>query len=57
MPEGNTLAVFAVAALAGSIADTLRGNLRLQRAQRYFAGSVYLTLGVATAFVGSGKSK
>jgi threonine/homoserine/homoserine lactone efflux protein len=45
------------AVLAGSIADSLRGNLRLQRAQRYFAGGVYLTLGVATALAGPGKRK
>jgi threonine/homoserine/homoserine lactone efflux protein len=35
---------------AGSIGNRLRGNLKLLRAQRYFAGSVYLGLGAATAF-------
>lgn len=35
---------------AGSIGNWLRGNLKLLRAQRYFAGSVYLGLGAATAF-------
>jgi len=31
--------------LAGSIGNVLRGNLRFLRAQRYFAGSVYIGLG------------
>ncbi len=33
----------------------LRGNLKFLRAQRYFAGSVYLGLGAATALTGTGK--
>lgn len=47
----------AYAVLAGSVADALRGNPRLERAQRYFAGSVFLVLGLATAFAGSGRGK
>lgn len=41
------------ALLAGSVGHWLRGNLRFLRAQRYFAGSIYLGLGVATALTGS----
>lgn len=43
------------ALIAGSIGQWLRGNLRFLRAQRYFSGSVYLGLGLTTAFVGSSK--
>lgn len=41
--------------LAGSLGNLLRGNLRFLRAQRYFAGSVYLGLGAATALTGTHK--
>ncbi len=41
--------------LAGSFGNLFRGNLRFLRAQRYFAGSVYIGLGAATALTGSGK--
>lgn len=41
------------ALLAGTVGHWLRGNLRFLRAQRYFAGSVYIGLGVATALSGS----
>ncbi len=41
--------------LAGSIGNLLRANLRFLRAQRYFAGSVYIGLGAATALTGTGK--
>ena len=41
--------------LAGSIGNALRGNLKFLRAQRYFAGSVYLGLGAATALTGTNK--
>jgi threonine/homoserine/homoserine lactone efflux protein len=43
------------ALLAGSIGHWLRGNLRFLRAQRYFAGWVYIGLGVTTALSGSSK--
>jgi threonine/homoserine/homoserine lactone efflux protein len=43
------------ALLTGSAGNLLRGNLRLLRAQRYFAGSVYIGLGVMTALTGSAK--
>lgn len=43
------------ALLSGSVGNLLRGNLRLLRAQRYFAGSVYIGLGAMTALTGSGK--
>ncbi|MGH9844341.1 MAG: LysE family translocator [Blastocatellia bacterium] len=41
--------------LAGSVGNLLRGNLRFLRAQRYFAGSVYIGLGAATALTGANK--
>lgn len=40
---------------AGSAGKWLRGNLKFLRAQRYFAGSVYIGLGAATALGGSHK--
>lgn len=43
------------AVLAGSIGDWLKKNIRLLKAQRYFAGSVFIALGVVTALHGSGK--
>jgi threonine/homoserine/homoserine lactone efflux protein len=45
------------ALLAGSAADWLRRHLRFVRVQRYFAGSVYIGLGLATALAGSGRNK
>jgi len=45
------------ALLAGSAAEWLRGSLRFLRVQRYFAGSVYIGLGLATAFSGSSRNK
>ena len=41
--------------LAGSIGNVLRGNLKFLRAQRYFAGSVYIGLGAATALTGASR--
>ncbi|MEJ7623478.1 MAG: LysE family translocator [Pyrinomonadaceae bacterium] len=41
------------AVLAGSIGNLLRENLKFLRAQRYFAGSVYIGLGVTTALTGT----
>ncbi|MDQ3748636.1 MAG: LysE family translocator [Acidobacteriota bacterium] len=43
------------ALLAGSVGNVMRGNLRFLRAQRYFAGSVYIGLGAATALTGTNK--
>ncbi|MBO0857543.1 MAG: LysE family translocator [Chloracidobacterium sp.] len=43
------------ALLAGSAGNLLRGNPRLLRAQRYFAGIVYIGLGAASALIGSAK--
>lgn len=43
------------ALLAGVAGNLLRGNLKLLRAQRYFAGSVYIGLGAMTALTGSVK--
>ena len=45
------------ALLAGSISKRLKGSLRFLRAQRYFSGTVYIGLGVATAVSGSNKIK
>jgi threonine/homoserine/homoserine lactone efflux protein len=41
------------ALLAGTIGRWFKGNRRFLRAERYFAGSVYIGLGVATALSGS----
>lgn len=43
--------------VAGSAGAFLRGNVRLLRAQRYFAGGVYLALGLATALTGQDLSE
>ena len=43
------------ALLASSLADRLRGNQHFQKGQRYFAGLVYVGLGITTAFTGSKK--
>ncbi len=40
------------ALLAGSLGKWLRSNLRFLRAQRYFAGMVYIALGAVTALSG-----
>jgi threonine/homoserine/homoserine lactone efflux protein len=41
------------ALLAGTIGQWLKRSTRFLRAQRYFAGGVYIVLGVTTAFSGS----
>jgi threonine/homoserine/homoserine lactone efflux protein len=41
------------ALLAGTVGHWLKGNLHFLRAQRYFAGTVYIGLGVTTALSGS----
>lgn len=41
------------ALLAGSVGQWLRGNRRFLKGQRYFAGSVYIGLGMTTALSGS----
>jgi threonine/homoserine/homoserine lactone efflux protein len=43
------------ALLASSLAGKLTGNKRFQRGQRYFAGLIYVGLGIATALTGSKK--
>jgi threonine/homoserine/homoserine lactone efflux protein len=43
------------ALLASSLADRLRGNRQYQKGQRYFAGLVYVGLGITTALTGSKK--
>src|SRR5215216_3668486 len=43
------------ALLASSLADRLRGNRHFHRGQRYFAGLVYVGLGITTALIGSKK--
>lgn len=43
------------ALLSGTVGGWLKGNLGFLRAQRSFAGSVYLALGIATALTGSRK--
>jgi threonine/homoserine/homoserine lactone efflux protein len=48
----GTLSDSIYALASGSIGNWLRGNLKFLRAQRYFAGSVYIGLGAATALSG-----
>ncbi len=43
------------ALLASSLAERLRGSLHFQKGQRYFAGLVYVGLGITTALTGSKK--
>ena len=43
------------ALLASSLAERLTGNKRFQKGQRYFAGLVYIGLGITTALTGSRK--
>jgi len=43
------------ALLASSLAGKLTGNKRFQKGQRYFAGLVYIGLGITTALAGSRK--
>ena len=43
------------ALLAGSVRELVSANARFRRAQRYFAGSVYIGLGLVTALTGSKK--
>jgi threonine/homoserine/homoserine lactone efflux protein len=45
----GTLSDSIYALASGSIGNWLRGNLKFLRMQRYFAGSVYIGLGAATA--------
>jgi threonine/homoserine/homoserine lactone efflux protein len=51
----GALSDISYALAAGSIGNWLRGNAKFLRAQRYFAGSVYIGLGAATAFTGTHK--
>jgi threonine/homoserine/homoserine lactone efflux protein len=43
------------ALLASSLAERLRGSQHFQKGQRYFAGLVYVGLGITTALTGSKK--
>jgi threonine/homoserine/homoserine lactone efflux protein len=43
------------ALLAGSAGRWLKGSRSFLRAERYFAGTVYIGLGVTAAFSGTGK--
>ena len=45
------------ALLAGSLADWLKSHPSFLRRQNVFAGGVFIVLGIATAFSGSGKSQ
>jgi len=51
----GTLSDTVYALAAGSVGNWLRGNLKFLRAQRYFAGSIYIGLGAVTALGGSHK--
>jgi threonine/homoserine/homoserine lactone efflux protein len=48
-----TLSDSVYALAAGSVGHWLKGNRRFAKGERYFAGSVYIGLGVTTAFSGS----
>jgi threonine/homoserine/homoserine lactone efflux protein len=53
-----TMALFSdstYALLAGTIGHWLRNSRRFMQGQRYFAGTVYLALGITTALAGSDK--
>jgi threonine/homoserine/homoserine lactone efflux protein len=50
-----TDSIWAIA--AGTAGGLLRGSRRFLRTQRYVAGTVYVGLGVATAFAGSGDER
>jgi len=52
----GTLSDMTYALAAGSVGNWLRGNLKFLRAQRFFAGSIYLGLGAATALSGAHRS-
>ncbi|MCP4360528.1 MAG: LysE family translocator [Chloroflexi bacterium] len=43
------------AVLAGTVGNWLRGNMGFLRSQRYFAGTIYILLGVLTAVSGTDK--
>ena len=43
------------ALITSSLAERLRGSWHFQKGQRYFAGLVYVGLGITTAFTGSKK--
>ena len=43
------------ALITSSLAERLRGSRHFQKGQRYFAGLVYVGLGITTAFTGSKK--
>ncbi|HEU4746169.1 MAG TPA: LysE family transporter, partial [Anaerolineales bacterium] len=43
------------ALLASSLAERMRGSQHFQKGQRYFAGLVYVGLGITTALTGSKK--
>ncbi|MCC7452443.1 MAG: LysE family translocator [Anaerolineae bacterium] len=45
------------AILAGTLGGRLKESTAFLRVQRYFAGSIYVALGVMTALTGSGKSQ
>ncbi len=42
--------------LASRAGNLLRGNRKFLRGQRYFAGSVYIGLGLTTALIGTSKN-
>jgi hypothetical protein len=41
--------------LAGGLGHRIKENIGMLRMQRYFAGAVYLALGIAAALTGSSK--
>ena len=51
----GTISDLTYALIAGKLGKWLRGSFSSQRVQRYFAGSIYIGLGVATAFTGANR--
>jgi threonine/homoserine/homoserine lactone efflux protein len=49
----GTLSDSAYVLVAGGVGNWLRGSLKFVRVQRYFAGSIYIGLGAATALGGT----
>lgn len=45
------------ALVAGTAGEFLSGNDRIARAQKYFAGTIYISLGITTALLGGGGDK
>ena len=45
------------ALIAGTAGEFLAGNKQIARAQKYLAGTIYISLGITTALLGGSKAK